>query len=94
MHPGRSHSSPQDRKARTGKQHSSLHILKTQKKAPNTKTSQKQIIQHLCAHWFWDTEILVRASRKGYRIEEIPVEWKGGKDTKVHLLKDSLAMGW
>jgi len=45
-------------------------------------------------HWFWDTEILVRASRKGYRIEEIPVEWKGGKDTKVHLLKDSLAMGW
>jgi hypothetical protein len=29
---------------------SSLHILKTQKNAPKAKTSQKQIIQHLCAH--------------------------------------------
>lgn len=45
-------------------------------------------------HWFWDTEILVRASRRGCKIKELPVEWKGGKDTKVHLFKDSLTMGW
>jgi glycosyltransferase involved in cell wall biosynthesis len=45
-------------------------------------------------HWFWDTEILVRASRMGYRIKEIPVEWRSGKETKVHLLRDSLTMGW
>jgi glycosyltransferase involved in cell wall biosynthesis len=43
-------------------------------------------------HWFWDTEILVRANLKGYRIKEIPVEWKGGKDTKVSLFKDSWNM--
>lgn len=45
------------------------------------------------SHWFWDTEILVRAARKGYEIKEIPVEWKGGRKTKVNLLKDSLNMG-
>jgi hypothetical protein len=45
-------------------------------------------------HWFWDTEILVRAYRRGYRIKEIPVSWKGGRETKVRLFKDSLNMGW
>ncbi|MCS7114442.1 MAG: glycosyltransferase family 2 protein [Nitrososphaerota archaeon] len=44
-------------------------------------------------HWFWDTEILVRASRMGYKIKEIPVEWRSGEKTKVHLLKDSIRMG-
>jgi hypothetical protein len=43
-------------------------------------------------HWFWDTEILVRASRHGYKIKEIPVEWKSGKETKVNLFKDSWNM--
>jgi len=45
-------------------------------------------------HWFWDTEIIVRAYRHGYRIKEIPVEWKSGKDTKVNLFKDSWNMFW
>jgi hypothetical protein len=44
-------------------------------------------------HWFWDTEILVRAARKGYKIKEIPVEWKSGAKTKVNLFKDSYNMG-
>ena len=44
-------------------------------------------------HWFWDTEILVRAQKKGYKIEEIPVEWKSGRKTKVNLLRDSYNMG-
>ncbi len=43
-------------------------------------------------HWFWDTEILVRAQRQGYRVKEIAVEWKSGKDTKVNLFKDSWNM--
>ena len=45
-------------------------------------------------HWFWDTEILVRAYRRGYKIKEIPVSWKGGRKTKVNLLQDSFNMGW
>lgn len=44
-------------------------------------------------HWFWDTEILVRAARKGYKIKEIPVDWKSGRQTKVNLFKDSYNMG-
>ncbi len=44
-------------------------------------------------HWFWDTEILVRAQRKGFKIKEIPVEWKSGRKTKVNLFKDSYDMG-
>ena len=45
-------------------------------------------------HWFWDTELLVRAQRKGYRVKEIPVTWedKGGAGTKVNALGDSTAM--
>ena len=33
-------------------------------------------------HWFWDTEIMVRAHRHGYRIKEIAVEWKSGRGNK------------
>jgi len=54
-----------------------------------------QLLDKVCAnHWFWDTEILVRAYRRGYKIKEIPVSWKGGRETKVRLLQDSLNMGW
>ena len=45
-------------------------------------------------HWFWDTEVLVRAQRKGYKVKEIPVNWAGIRETKVKLFKDSLNMGW
>jgi glycosyltransferase involved in cell wall biosynthesis len=45
-------------------------------------------------HWFWDTEVLVRAQRRGFRVKEIPVEWRSGKDTKVNLVKDSWDMFW
>lgn len=45
-------------------------------------------------HWFWDTELLVRAQRKGFKIKEIPVIWedKGGAGTKVNALGDSTSM--
>ena len=45
-------------------------------------------------HWFWDTELLVRAQRRGCRVKEIPVLWRSGRDTKVRLVRDSLSMGW
>jgi len=44
-------------------------------------------------HWFWDTELFVRAQRAGYRIKEFPVEWKQGGTTKVNLVKDVFGMG-
>jgi hypothetical protein len=45
-------------------------------------------------HWFWDTEILVRAQRHGFRVKEIPVKWTSGSGTKVNLAKDSWNMFW
>ncbi|MEM2736685.1 MAG: glycosyltransferase family 2 protein [Thermoproteota archaeon] len=61
-------------------------------KAFNRSSLLKIIDQVKAEHWFWDTEILVKASRKGFKIKEIPVEWVEGKTTKVRLLKDSIVM--
>jgi uncharacterized membrane protein YbhN (UPF0104 family) len=44
-------------------------------------------------HWFWDTEVLVRAQRAGHSIREFPVEWTPKGDTKVDLVRDVFGMG-
>lgn len=44
-------------------------------------------------HWFWDTELLVRAQRRGYEIKEFPVRWRSGRNTKVDLRRDVIEMG-
>jgi len=44
-------------------------------------------------HWFWDTEVLVRAQRAGYRVREFPVEWTPRGDSKVDIVRDVLGMG-
>ena len=43
-------------------------------------------------HWFWDTEILVRAQRNGYRVKEFAVRWRAGRGTTVKA-KDVITMG-
>ncbi|MBS1263492.1 MAG: Glycosyltransferase AglD [Methanonatronarchaeales archaeon] len=44
-------------------------------------------------HWFWDTEILVRAQREGLRVEEFPVNWREVGDSKVDPWRDVVGMG-
>ncbi len=44
-------------------------------------------------HWFWDTELLVRAQRRGFRVAEFPVEWTPKGDSKVDLVRDVFGMG-
>lgn len=44
-------------------------------------------------HWFWDTELLVRAQQKGYKIKEFPVKWQHSGTTKVDIFKDVIEMG-
>ena len=34
-------------------------------------------------HWFWDTEVLIRGQKKGFKIIEIPIMWTEGKGTTV-----------
>jgi glycosyltransferase involved in cell wall biosynthesis len=43
-------------------------------------------------YWFWDTELLVLAQRKGLRVKEIPVEWKEGSDSTVRVFHDTMYM--
>ena len=42
--------------------------------------------------WFWDTEFLVRAQRKGLKVVEIPLEWKESPNSKFNLVSDSAKM--
>ncbi|MFB6310716.1 MAG: flippase-like domain-containing protein, partial [Salinirussus sp.] len=44
-------------------------------------------------HWFWDTELLVRAQRAGLRVAEFPVDWTPQGDSKVDLVRDVVGMG-
>jgi hypothetical protein len=43
-------------------------------------------------HWFWDTELLVLAQRKGLKVIEVPITWWEGKYTSVNLFRDSFTM--
>jgi glycosyltransferase involved in cell wall biosynthesis len=43
-------------------------------------------------HWFWDTELLVRAQRNGCVVREFPVRWRAGKGTTVKI-NDVFEMG-
>jgi len=40
----------------------------------------------------FDVEILYLARKKGYQIEEVPVMWSQGADSKVKLFRDSFRM--
>lgn len=40
--------------------------------------------------WFFDTELLILAEKKGYRIGEIPVAWIEDPDTRVAVAKTAL----
>lgn len=45
--------------------------------------------------WFWDTEVLIKAHLKGYKIKEIPAKVVNiyERESTVHLIKDSYEMG-
>lgn len=41
-------------------------------------------------HWFFDSELLLRALHKGYRIAEVPVAWVEDLDSRVHIVKTAM----
>jgi putative flippase GtrA len=41
--------------------------------------------------WFFDTELLVLAQRRGMRIHEVPVDWVDDADSRVDILPTALA---
>lgn len=44
--------------------------------------------------WFWDSELFIRAQKKGLKVVEIPVEWTDRKDSSVKLSRDIPSMGF
>lgn len=52
-------------------------------KAFKTEVLQALLLDVKDTHWFWDTEVLVRAAQKGHKIAEIPVTWREGEGTTV-----------
>jgi len=40
--------------------------------------------------WFFDTELLILAEKKGYRIKEVPVEWVEDPDSRVNVIKTAM----
>jgi hypothetical protein len=62
-------------------------------KAFNRKTIMPLLAEVRDTHWFWDTELLVRAQRKGMKFCEFPVHWRHGGATTVNLKRDVLYMG-
>ena len=41
--------------------------------------------------WFFDTELLVLAQRRGLRIHEVPVDWVDDPDSRVDIISTALA---
>ena len=40
--------------------------------------------------WFFDTELLVLAQRRGFRIHEVPVDWIEDCDSRVDIVRTAL----
>jgi len=54
------------------------------------KAMSRQACQELVplvedGEWFFDTELLILAARRGYRIREIPVRWVEDPDSRVNV---------
>jgi hypothetical protein len=60
------------------------------------KAFKRTVIPHIIKvkndEWFWDTEMLISAERKGFKIFEIPVRWVEKGPSKYKLLENSLYM--
>ncbi len=59
------------------------------------KAVRRDVVQNIVPfidnnEWFFDTELLLLAEKKGYRIKEIPVEWKDDPDTRVDVVKTAM----
>jgi glycosyltransferase involved in cell wall biosynthesis len=54
------------------------------------KSFSRRLVDHLAVEarsdsWFWDTEVIVIAKRRGYRVKEIPIEWEEKKSQRTPL---------
>ena len=55
-------------------------------KAVRSTTARRLLADIRDDGWFFDTEMLVLAQRRGLRIVELPVDWVDDPDSQVRLL--------
>lgn len=58
-------------------------------KALKTNVAKKIVPLIKDYFWFFDTELLYLAEKKGYNLKDIPVEWKEGSKSGVKIIKTS-----
>jgi glycosyltransferase involved in cell wall biosynthesis len=56
------------------------------------KVVSRRVVQEIVPEiedqaWFFDTELLVLAEKRGYRIKDLPVEWIEDDDSRVKIMK-------
>jgi len=56
-------------------------------KAINKKVAKELIPKIQDNEWFFDTELLVKGEKFGYKLKEIPVKWIEDKGSTVHIRK-------
>jgi putative flippase GtrA len=56
-------------------------------KALRTDTARELLRDVRDEEWFFDTELLVRAQRRGLRIHEVPVDWVEDPDSRVDIVQ-------
>jgi putative flippase GtrA len=60
-------------------------------KAARTDTLRELLPDVRDEEWFFDTELLVLAQRRGLRIHEVPVDWVEDPDSRVDIASTALA---
>ena len=59
-------------------------------KALSRGAAQALVPQIMDNHWFFDTELLVIAEKRGFKLLEVPVEWDEDADTRVKIVQTAL----
>lgn len=70
----------------------SLHDTQCGFKAFRRAAAQAIFSRQTLNGFAFDVEVLLLAERLGYQIADLPVEWRNSADSRVRLVRDSLAM--
>ncbi|MCS7059728.1 MAG: glycosyltransferase family 2 protein [Anaerolineae bacterium] len=56
-----------------------------------TRQAVRDLIPHIVDNnWFFDSELLIRAEQRGYRVWEVPVEWIEDLDSRVKIIPTAI----
>ena len=57
-----------------------------------TRAAAQALVPHVVDQaWFFDTELLILAEKRGFRIKDIPVTWTDDPDSRVKVVRTAMA---